>query len=752
MLAPAWGQETITETDLEKEALENFEQGHYETSLSRYNQLLEKYPRDPQFNYYAGVCLVRIGRQYNTAIYQLKLASLGETPTDVYYYIGRAYYHSGNNREAMNYYERFEEVSSREEQRALELEKWKSFIQNNSRPEVTGMERKPPGNQSTSEYDHYITTALELQEQADSARMAASALRTQRDSEGDESGALTREIEALEQNVFDYQLTANDNYIRAREMEKGGQAGISVQSSTWNNENLIHPGSDIPGRGARPYFEQVPDAFYKQREISRILKVSDVTRLYELDEMNRSGNRLMHDAYELERERDQQKVVASAAATQTENKRAILKINRLEHKIADKKLEAFQEFQQINDGKYLVYGSTLDQILVNQDIDKYDLIKQYTEDAKTSHNKALDRRSNAEQVFDQEKKFDTYAEANAYELLAIHNQKMALGTYAGIIPVRAEASIPLNTGSSTQQQMKFNETDPSGGETEPEKTVRENSRISAENEGSANSPILPEPTNPLEEKTNNTEGEPGPPSVKNIEESFSEMPNGHLNEFAVLPTPDYNEMMPIPMDETLPEGIIYKIQVAAYRSSKPQSFFKGLEPITAEHIAYAIRYFAGRFSLYNDAREALKTVKKQGFRDAFIVAYINGITSSVDRARTLEPEYTSRSQGGRDEQEIISTAISSSIHFRLQLGAYSKEISPDLLQTFKYYGGSKKVSYISNNKGLFIYTIGNFSTFEEASAFNDEIKAQGFTEAFIIGVKDGLKIPASEARKLLGMD
>jgi hypothetical protein len=243
---------------------------------------------------------------------------------------------------------------------------------------------------------------------------------------------------------------------------------------------------------------------------------------------------------------------------------------------------------------------------------------------------------------------------------------------------------------------------------------------------------------------------PGPVSENPVDPD-QKRPDGATYEFAVLPTPDYNEIMPIPMDETLPDGIIYKVQVAAYKSTKPQSFFRGLEPISAEHIGYAIRYFAGRFSFYEDARNALKTVKKQGFRDAFIVAYINGVKSTVDRARTLEPEFAARFRDPDAHASLKSEPAhpSSRVHFRIQLGAFSHEISNDHLNSFKEHAGSNIVSYIKNNEGLYIYTIGNFSTFEDASAFNDTLRMQGLTEAFVIGIKEGQKIPAAEAREML---
>ena len=85
-IAPGLGQEITTDSEIEKRAKQAFEKKDFETPLTYVDPLLEKYPRDPQLNYYSGVSLVQIGRLFNTAIYQLKLASLGDSPPDVYFF------------------------------------------------------------------------------------------------------------------------------------------------------------------------------------------------------------------------------------------------------------------------------------------------------------------------------------------------------------------------------------------------------------------------------------------------------------------------------------------------------------------------------------------------------------------------------------------------------------------------------------------------------------------------------------------
>ncbi|MEZ4999666.1 MAG: SPOR domain-containing protein [Bacteroidales bacterium] len=71
----------------------------------------------------------------------------------------------------------------------------------------------------------------------------------------------------------------------------------------------------------------------------------------------------------------------------------------------------------------------------------------------------------------------------------------------------------------------------------------------------------------------------------------------------------------------LPEGLYYRIQVAAFRNPVKPGYFKSLGPVFGiradnSDITY---YFIGLFRLKSDADRALARVRKEGFSDAFIL-------------------------------------------------------------------------------------------------------------------------------------
>jgi len=121
--------------------------------------------------------------------------------------------------------------------------------------------------------------------------------------------------------------------------------------------------------------------------------------------------------------------------------------------------------------------------------------------------------------------------------------------------------------------------------------------------------------------------------VKSIILSY---PGNH--HFSIQPQSPYSPDHPFEFDFQVPEGIFYRIQLAAFSREISYDHFGGINPITTQLIddGKIVRYFAGKFTNYAEAESAYGKVRSAGFKDAFIVGYYNGQRMSVDRVREFE--------------------------------------------------------------------------------------------------------------------
>ena len=82
---------------------------------------------------------------------------------------------------------------------------------------------------------------------------------------------------------------------------------------------------------------------------------------------------------------------------------------------------------------------------------------------------------------------------------------------------------------------------------------------------------------------------------------------------------------PIPIDVPMPEGVVYKVQVGAFRNALPIEAFSDMTPVAGEHAGNGlVRYTAGMFTSADAASKAGAKVRARGYRDAFVVAYMDG--------------------------------------------------------------------------------------------------------------------------------
>ncbi len=88
------------------------------------------------------------------------------------------------------------------------------------------------------------------------------------------------------------------------------------------------------------------------------------------------------------------------------------------------------------------------------------------------------------------------------------------------------------------------------------------------------------------------------------------------------------------MVNEFPTGIVFQIQLAVVSNKMTVKQLRGIKPVFAtRQNSGKYLYTAGAFRTYSEATAALPLVKKAGFSSAYIVAFKNGKSIAVSKAR-----------------------------------------------------------------------------------------------------------------------
>lgn len=248
--------------------------------------------------------------------------------------------------------------------------------------------------------------------------------------------------------------------------------------------------------------------------------------------------------------------------------------------------------------------------------------------------------------------------------------------------------------------------------------------------------------------------------------------------FEVLDEDVYTEEAPIPIDVSMPEGIIYKVQVGAFRNPIAPATFDRFAPLAGERLDNGItRYTAGVFVAFSSADDAKQRIREMGYSDAFVVAYRNGKRVSISEARNDE------SAGGLLATSAEAPAIAEEFErsteqplreketaAELDLAEESSELEVDLPAFAERWNSSKgawltvqigvyskpvtlaDLYSVSNviaevlDGGLVRYTTGKYNGLEVASEARQQARNAGINDAFVTAYIDGRRVSLAEYR------
>jgi hypothetical protein len=198
---------------------------------------------------------------------------------------------------------------------------------------------------------------------------------------------------------------------------------------------------------------------------------------------------------------------------------------------------------------------------------------------------------------------------------------------------------------------------------------------------------------------------------------------GQLNLNMLAPEPEFDYSFKIldegqfAEDNNLPSGLVYQIQMFSTTSAATVSKLKGLSPVFETRTSGGrYTYRVGVFRTYADVLSNLNSVKKVGFRNAFIVAFNDGKELTVAKAKVLEAENRKPSL------------------YEVRIDTGTNELDMTVAGAIRQQTPGKDIARVENEDGTKVYVVGPFADKEKAENLAGFIRAMGTSSASCVEV------------------
>ena len=176
-------------------------------------------------------------------------------------------------------------------------------------------------------------------------------------------------------------------------------------------------------------------------------------------------------------------------------------------------------------------------------------------------------------------------------------------------------------------------------------------------------------------------------------------------------------------------GLFYTVQVGVFTTPKISSDLKGVTPLYTEKTLNGyLRYTTGIYKDYSSADTRKETVRVQGIKDAYVIAYNENQRITVAKAKEVEGTLANKNSNQNDQ--VGNLKMNKKVTFKVQVGAYKTPIVVENTAVFKDLT-NYEISNIKTESGLLIYMIGNNDTKEAADKLRQEVIAVGAADCSI---------------------
>lgn len=165
-------------------------------------------------------------------------------------------------------------------------------------------------------------------------------------------------------------------------------------------------------------------------------------------------------------------------------------------------------------------------------------------------------------------------------------------------------------------------------------------------------------------------------------------------------------------DNTIPSGLVYQIQMFSSNAKAGVSKLKGLSPVFETRTATGrYIYRVGLFRNYSDVLSNLNSVKRAGFRSAFIVAFNDGKEINVATARSLE---------AKNKETVL---------YEVRIDTAGGELDSIAADGIRQQAPDKDIARVEMSDGTNIFVVGPFTDKAKADNLASFITAMGVGSA-----------------------
>jgi hypothetical protein len=638
--------------ELKTEAISSFEEGFYENSYAKYMELIKRYPKDGPFNYYAGVSLFFLNKDYDKVIEHLEYASSKSTvPSNVFYYLGQAYRKKYMFKESKTAFRKYAESANRNELKELMPDREAEMSDNAI---IQTMQYNP--------FEVLASSSFSFNNERYTKNVAGKGGILQK--KPDNFYSKEEEREEFSSYMFMPKTVEKGDYVFYSGYGRSKKRGTELfrikktNGKGWGEPELIE-NLNTPYNEIIPYFDPVSNDLYFASEGHTSMGGFDVFKSH----------------YDQERDSWSEPVSLGFPVNSPENEYLVIPgtdlgtIDLITNRLGiDTMLTVFK--LRLQEPKESLASADPEKIM---SIAKFGGItlqakKEVDQDALPS--------ANAELVTQKETKSNSVFSAPSSDIGKQNIYQINLKT-AMVLQVKSDSLATL----ARDARIKANSISDAGERWGLQKQIIEWEKLSTDFQEQANS--LFSNLNTVKEVAESTTEKTIPSSIKvdtvlngmtvyqykaeldeaknpeaalkpeqkkeaNKKDLLINEPGEIINaplkptrqdhRFIILKESPYNANNPFPIDVDIPSGAFYRIQLGVFSKEKEYDGFGGISPITAESIKEKglIRYYAGKFNTHADAQNALSTIKQLGYKDAYIVGWYDGEKISVSRIIELE--------------------------------------------------------------------------------------------------------------------